>query len=46
MALANRAGKIVFEHLAKGTYRIRVSATGFQEKLTDSLMISASTTNM
>ncbi len=39
-ALANKAGKISFENIAAGTYRIKLSATGFEEKSTDSIVIS------
>jgi hypothetical protein len=39
-ALANKEGKISFENIAVGSYRIRISATGFEEKSTDSLVIS------
>ncbi len=39
-ALANKAGKILFENIAAGTYLIKLSATGFEEKSTDSIVIS------
>ncbi|HSN61111.1 MAG TPA: TonB-dependent receptor, partial [Ferruginibacter sp.] len=40
--LADKEGKIIFENISAGTYRIHLSATGFEEVTTDSIVINES----
>jgi len=40
-ALADKNGLVVFENLANGTYFIKITAAGFADVLTDSIVISA-----
>jgi hypothetical protein len=38
--LADKNGLVVFENIATGTYRIKITATGFEDQLTDSIVIT------
>ncbi|RYD80738.1 MAG: TonB-dependent receptor [Sphingobacteriales bacterium] len=38
--IADKKGLVVFENIANGTYLIKISATGFTDQLTDSIVIS------
>ena len=39
-ALADKNGQVFFDNIAAGTYRIKISAIGFEDKITDSILIS------
>lgn len=40
-SLSDKNGLVVFENIAHGTYRIKITAAGFEDLLTDSVVISA-----
>ena len=39
-SIADNNGSVLFENIAAGSYQVRVSASGFNEKLTDSFTVS------
>ena len=40
--LADKNGQVVFDNLSPGTYRVKITAAGFDDLLTDSLVINQS----
>ncbi|MBC7937694.1 MAG: carboxypeptidase regulatory-like domain-containing protein [Rhizobacter sp.] len=44
--LADENGQVLFENIAPGTYRIKISAAGFEDKMTDSIVITETHNNV
>lgn len=40
--IADKNGQVIFENLAAATYYIKITAAGFEDKVTDSIVISSS----